>query len=188
MTVLNPLRRFRLRMQVRYHGGSVLLGRGVCLDHPVRFQGMGTLTVEDNVIFGFRMGGSGNNPILMQPRDEGARISIGSGSAIMNGCEFISRTGIMVGRSCRIGANVKIMDADFHGVEPERRHEQGQTSPVEIADNVWVGSDVLILKGVSIGRDSIIGAGSVVTRDIPAGSVAAGNPARIIRSLYAESP
>lgn len=56
-------------------------------------------------------------------------------------------------------------------------------SPVTIGDNVWVGSGAIVCPGVSVGADSVIGAGSVVTRDIPAGVVAAGNPCRVIRSL-----
>ena len=86
---------------------------------------------------------------------------------------------ITIGNNVRVGANVTIMDGDAHQDDPRA----GKNSPVVIGDYVWVGSNALILKGVTIGRNSLIGAGSVVTKNIPANVVAAGNPCRVIRSL-----
>jgi acetyltransferase-like isoleucine patch superfamily enzyme len=76
------------------------------------------------------------------------------------------------------------MDTDFHPLDPERRRNDpldGATRPVVIEDDVFIGMNSLILKGVRLGKGCVIGAGSVVTHDVPAGAVAAGNPARIIR-------
>lgn len=78
------------------------------------------------------------------------------------------------------------MDNDVHQIDyAERRTSKGiiQSSPVVIEDDVWLGANVIVLKGVTIGARSIIGAGSVVTKSIPADCIAAGNPARIIKHL-----
>jgi acetyltransferase-like isoleucine patch superfamily enzyme len=91
---------------------------------------------------------------------------------------------ITVGDNVVVGANTAIVDADFHPMEASRRGwTDGATAPVVIEDDVFIGMNCLILKSVVIGRGSVVGAGSVVTRDIPPGVIGAGNPARVIRSL-----
>jgi maltose O-acetyltransferase len=75
------------------------------------------------------------------------------------------------------------MDNDFHRLEPERRNERPESKPIVLEDNVWLGGRVIVLAGVTIGEDSVIGAGSVVTSDIPPKVIAAGVPARVIRGL-----
>lgn len=86
---------------------------------------------------------------------------------------------ITIGNNVRIGANVLIMDGDAHQNDPRA----GNNAPIEIQDNVWIGANVMVLKGVTIGRNSLIGAGSVVVKDIPANTIAAGNPCKPIRQL-----
>jgi maltose O-acetyltransferase len=77
-----------------------------------------------------------------------------------------------------------MFDSDFHALSPELRREGlPATAPVHIEENVFIGSGVRILKGVTIGSGSVIGSGAVVTRSVPERSVAAGNPARVIRTL-----
>jgi maltose O-acetyltransferase len=76
-----------------------------------------------------------------------------------------------------------MMDNDFHRIEPDRRDEMPDSAPIVLGENVWVGGRVIVLNGVTIGRDSVIGAGSVVSSDIPPRSVAAGVPAKVIRAL-----
>jgi maltose O-acetyltransferase len=79
---------------------------------------------------------------------------------------------------------VQILDSDFHDLHPDRRRGgRPAMAPVHLEENVFIGDGTKILKGVTIGRDSVIGAGSVVTRSIPAGVIAAGNPARVVRDL-----
>jgi len=90
-----------------------------------------------------------------------------------------------------LGANVTIADTDFHALEPRGRRfnknpEAIGSAPVRIQDNVFVGTGAYILKGVTIGANSVVGAGSVVTSSIPADVIAAGNPARVIRRLSEE--
>lgn len=83
----------------------------------------------------------------------------------------------------RVGANVTIMDGDAHQDDPRA----GKNAPIVIEDNVWIGANATILKGVTIGRNSLIGAGSVVVKSIPENVIAAGNPCRVIKSLDNET-
>lgn len=84
---------------------------------------------------------------------------------------------ITIGNNVRVGANVTIMDGDAHQDDPRA----GKDSPIFIEDNVWIGACSIVMKGVTIGRNSVIGAGSVVTKDIPENVVAAGNPCKVVR-------
>jgi acetyltransferase-like isoleucine patch superfamily enzyme len=76
------------------------------------------------------------------------------------------------------------MDSDFHGVAPDERHGPGATAPVLLRDNVWLGSDVTVLKGVEIGRDAVVGAGAVVSQSVSAGSIVAPPRPVAIGSAY----
>ncbi len=86
---------------------------------------------------------------------------------------------ITLGNNVRCGANTLITDSDWHLDDPR----SGKPSPVIIEDNVWLGVNVMVLKGVSIGKNTIIGANSVVTKDIPANVVAAGNPCKVLKKI-----
>jgi acetyltransferase-like isoleucine patch superfamily enzyme len=92
-----------------------------------------------------------------------------------------------VGRDrVQVGANSTIVDTDFHPLTPAGRARDflaGAHAPIVIEDDVFIGMQSLILKGVTIGRGSVVGAGSVVTRDVPAGVVVAGNPATVVKEL-----
>lgn len=92
---------------------------------------------------------------------------------------------IYIGKCVAIGAGAKIMDTDFHGLRYADRVANTNTAhaPIIIRDRVFIGADTLILKGVTIGEDSIIGAGAVVAKSIPPGEIWGGNPARFLRKL-----
>jgi acetyltransferase-like isoleucine patch superfamily enzyme len=90
---------------------------------------------------------------------------------------------IRIGSNVLCGANTTITDFDWHGIEPELRNSSPAPEPVVIEDNVWLGLNSIVLKGVRIGKNSVIGANSVVTKDIPPNVIAAGNPCRVIREL-----
>ncbi len=182
--ILRPFYRLSLKLSVWLHGGTILIEKKIKLHVPVRFQGPGTLKLGNRVQLGYSLAGANSAPILFQPRENGARIIIGDKTSIMNGSELISRSLIKIGSHCLIGSQVKIFDADFHGIHPEKRSEPGVTRQVIIEDNVWIGINSIILKGVTIGRNSVIGAGSVVTGNIPKNSIAAGNPAKVISNVY----
>jgi len=110
---------------------------------------------------------------------ENASLSIGDRTIISS--KILCKNSIHIGSMCGISWGVQIMDTDFHHViiDGERRLN---TKPVVIGNNVWIASNVTILKGVHIGDNSIIAAGSVVTRDVPPNSLVAGNPARVIKT------
>lgn len=104
----------------------------------------------------------------------------------MTGATLVAQTGITIGNRVFIGANSSIVDTDFHPLAAEKRNQDpaaGVSHPITIADDVFIGMNVLILKGSTIGAGSIIGAGSVVSGNVPEGVVVAGNPAQILRSL-----
>lgn len=121
-------------------------------------------------------------------RDEGI-IELGDDIGI-SGATIYARTRVTIGDKCIIGGNVKILDNDFHPVNPAiREHTPSQsygTAPVTIGRNVFIGCNSLVLKGTSIGDNSVIGAGSVVSGVIPPNCVAAGNPAKIIRQITSD--
>lgn len=108
-------------------------------------------------------------------------IHMGDYGMICPGVRIGSADRITIGDNCMIASNSYITDSDWHDIY--NRITMGKTAPVDIADNVWVGEGAIICKGVSIGKNSIIGAGAVVVSDIPAGCISAGNPARIVKRL-----
>ena len=88
-----------------------------------------------------------------------------------------------IGAHCNIGSHTIIIDNDFHRLDPERRNEMPDSAPIILEDNVWIGVRAVILRGVTIGAGSVIAAGSVVVKDVPARTLAGGVPAKVIRSL-----
>jgi acetyltransferase-like isoleucine patch superfamily enzyme len=126
-----------------------------------------------------------NRPCILSTRRAGAVLQIGSGFG-MTGGSVICEERVIIGDRVIVGANTVITDTDFHPVGVERRRTHfldGATAAVMIGDDVFIGMSVLILKGVKIGVGSVIGAGSVVTRDVPAGVIAAGNPTKVIKTI-----
>ncbi|MBD5557746.1 MAG: acyltransferase [Desulfovibrio sp.] len=126
-------------------------------------------------------------PVRLRVFGPGACIDIGEG-AELSGTSITARsTAIRVGRGALIAPNCVIVDSDFHAPWPPeaRATEPGleRDAPVSIGDHAWLGMQCIVLKGVSIGEGAIVGAGSVVTRDIPPRTLAAGAPARVIRHL-----
>jgi maltose O-acetyltransferase len=113
-------------------------------------------------------------------------ISIGHRTFVNVDAVMLDVAPITIGAACQIATRVQLLTAT-HPVDPEPRRlgwEYGK--PIAIADNVWLGGGVIVCPGVSIGEDTVVGAGAVVTRDLPAGVVAAGVPARILREIGEE--
>lgn len=164
--------------------GTFSLAQNVSLNVPVRVDGQGEVNIGEHVSLGYPPAPSlGNGEILLQARDNGSQIIIGSRSFFSNNVSIVARGRIELGSDCLVGDGVMIVDADFHEVNPERRRESGGVSPVSIGNNVWIGSRVIILKGVRIGDHSVIAAGAVVTSDIPPRALAGGVPARVLKSI-----
>ena len=109
-------------------------------------------------------------------------IKIGKFCLITPGVRIMSAKSIVIGDACMIAHGAYISDADWHGIY-DRTKVVGDPKPVVLEENVWVGEDAMICKGVRIGANSIIGARSVVTKDIPNNTIYAGNPATFIRNL-----
>lgn len=107
----------------------------------------------------------------------GATLSIGNGTYLNRDTTVVCHESIRIGRDCKVSYQVIIMDTDEHLVPGSER----LTAPVVLEDNVWLGARCIVLKGVTIGSGAVVGAGSIVTRDIPARAVAVGQPARVLR-------
>jgi acetyltransferase-like isoleucine patch superfamily enzyme len=126
-----------------------------------------------------------NHPVILCTWEKGACLQIGDFFA-MTGGSICCAERIAIGNHVALGANTVITDTDFHPLQLEERIKNpadGKTAPIVIADHVFIGMNSLVLKGVTIGEGSVIGAGSVVTKNIPGHVIAAGNPARIIRQI-----
>lgn len=128
-----------------------------------------------------------SRPVILRTLRPQARIKIGRDCGL-SGTTVCAAQSISIGKECLIGADVLICDTDFHALPPEGRRfndlaQAIRTAPITIEDNVFIGARSIVLKGVSIGCNSVIGAGSLVVSDIPANVLAAGNPAKVIRAL-----
>jgi acetyltransferase-like isoleucine patch superfamily enzyme len=126
-----------------------------------------------------------NHPVVLATRSAGAVIRIGDDCGF-TGTTLVAAEHIAIGNRVAVGANVTITDTDFHPLDPAERQRDflaGRHAPVIIEDDVFIGMQSLILKGVTIGQGSVIGAGSVVTDDVTSGTIVAGNPARRLRHV-----
>lgn len=174
------------RMILKAHG--VVFGKNIQIPGKVSWLIRGArITIGDNF---YLSSGNGVNPIASNLQadvyvEPGATLTIGNNVGM-------SSTRLWIHESARIGNNVKIggcvliTDTDAHPMDYVARrssNEGTKSAPVVIEDDVWIGAHCIILKGVTIGARSVIGAGSVVTKSIPADCVAAGNPCRVIKSL-----
>jgi maltose O-acetyltransferase len=123
--------------------------------------------------------GSGIRPPLHV--DYGKNIHVGARTFVNFNLTALDVATIHIGDDCMIGPNVQLL-TPIHPVDPQPRKDKLEgAKPIVIGDNVWLGGGVIVCPGVTIGENSVIGAGSVVTKDIPANVVAVGNPARVIR-------
>jgi acetyltransferase-like isoleucine patch superfamily enzyme len=120
-------------------------------------------------------------PILIGAESSG-ELEIGERTFLNEGVQIVAATRIRIGPDCRIGDFAAIHDSDHHPVEQSASIRR---APVTIGRNVWISRDAIILPGVSIGDHAVVGAGAVVTTDVPTRTLVAGNPARTIRTLRA---
>lgn len=119
-----------------------------------------------------------NRPCMISTLKQGAEIQTGSGCGF-SGTVIACGKKVVLGDNVRCGANTLIMDTDWHGDDPRLEPD----APVKIGNNVWLGVNVSVLKGVEIGDGTVVGAGSVVSSSLPADVIAAGSPARVLRPL-----
>jgi maltose O-acetyltransferase len=157
---------------------------------PVLILGKGIVQFERGVRLGFFpspffMSGY----IHLEARNSGSSIRIGEGTHINNNFVAIAEhTSITIGKRCFVGANVEILDSDFHGLKVSERATSNsqKAKPVVLGDDVFIGSNVKIMKGVVIGNGSAIANSAIVVRDVPPGVVAGGNPAKVLRTIEGE--
>lgn len=115
--------------------------------------------------------------------DYGSYIAIGAGTFVNYDCVMLDVAPIRIGAACQLATRVQLLTAT-HPIDPEpRRRGWEYAKPITIGDNAWLGGGVIVCPGVTIGDDTVVGAGAVVTRDLPPGVVAFGNPARVQRSI-----
>ncbi|WLD57651.1 sugar O-acetyltransferase [Salinispirillum sp. LH 10-3-1] len=147
-------------------------------------------TLERKRILKALLGAGGNSARITPPFycDYGAQVQLGKGVFFNANCVVLDAAPVRIGAHTLIGPAVQIYTV-LHPMDAETRRTHAEKAlPVTIGDDVWIGGGAIICPGVTIGARTVIGAGSVVTRDLPADVFAAGNPCRVVRSLMDESP
>ncbi len=155
-------------------------GRGLSVEKLPYIRGPG------RIIFGRNVKISGHIGIAFSRHGRDPVLSIGDNTFIGHQCSFAMARAITIGPDCLLAGGTRIADNDGHPLDAEKRRRRepvdaSDVRPVTLGANVWIGAGTRILKGVTIGDNAVVGAQSVVTRDIPANTLAAGSPARIIR-------
>lgn len=118
--------------------------------------------------------------------DSGATLSIADNVGISGSIIYATKS-VTIGDGCMLGANCQIFTSDFHPLNAKDRRERNReatvSGPVILEKDVWVGANAVILRNITIGRGSVVAVGSIVTKDVPAGVIVAGNPARVISAV-----
>lgn len=156
------------------------------LNQPTIFSGPGKIIIAPNAQLGYKPA-----PFFycgymyLSVRSANSVITVDEGAYLNNNCVIVSEgEGVYIGKNTLVGTNVSIYDSDFHNLDPNKRTTGiPNTAKVTIEDNVFLGSNVCVLKGVTIGKNSVIANGSVVTKSIPDNVIAAGVPAKVIKEL-----
>jgi maltose O-acetyltransferase len=147
----------------------------VRLRGKARVENYGRIEIGDRVLIDGRM-----VPVELVAHRTG-RIEIGDRTYINYGVSISAHESVSIGRDCLIGNYTLILDNDYHDMADHLK--LGESAPIVIEDNVWLGARVTVLKGVRIGAGSVVGAGAVVTRDVPPRTFVAGIPAKVVRKL-----
>jgi acetyltransferase-like isoleucine patch superfamily enzyme len=182
---------FRLRLAFRFFFPKkpcATIGRKSSIDYRANIYN--SSNNPQKIIIGE---GSSIDGILLVWKNKG-EIIIGKNTYIGLGSRVWSAKKISIGNNVQVAHNVNIFDNNIHSIDPKIRnkeflqHYENNDSELKeqeivIKDNVWLGANVIVLKGVTIGENSIVGAGSVITKNIPVNCIVAGNPARVIREL-----
>lgn len=142
------------------------------------FTNRGSISIGDRVIL---MGEESRTALRT---DAEGQLIVGNGVLINSGAFIHASQYVKIGDNCKIASHVSISDTDSHEVSPGAGIRR---KPVQIEANVWIGRAAIVLPGVRIGEGAVIGAGSIVTRDVESFTVVAGNPARPIRTFSSTS-
>jgi acetyltransferase-like isoleucine patch superfamily enzyme len=169
------------RLALQLLNAQLRLRRRAQLPFSVRLLGRARAGGGGRIVFGDRVRLIGTMVPVEFVAHPGGSIAVGDGTFINYGVSVSAHELVSIGRDCSIGQYAIINDNDYHDIEDHYRLPPAH--PVVLEDRVWLGARVIVLRGVRIGHDSAIGAGSVVTKDIPPRSVAAGVPARVLRQF-----
>jgi acetyltransferase-like isoleucine patch superfamily enzyme len=180
-----------LRAYLRTYDVAAFLGQAACgyVRAKCSFAQFGPLPnirgkvrfhIRGKAVFGQRFTALGDCGVVRISVEQDARLTVGDDVAMNYGANIDVWHEVRIGSMVMMGPNVTIMDDNRHELEPGTALYKG---PTVVGDNVWLAANVTILPGVTIGSGSVIGGNSVVSRDIPANSLAAGSPARVIKTL-----
>ena len=167
---------------------DIKCGKNLCTNGKVFFRNKGTFTIGDNVRINSNIssnpaGGPYKSALVVS---KNAVLRIGDDVG-MSGVTIVAQNSIVIEDYVMLGSGSCVFDTDFHSLDFEYRiakiDNHMKTAPVKICRGAFIGARSLILKGVTIGEKSIIGAGSVVTKDVPSGEIWAGNPAKFIKKV-----
>jgi acetyltransferase-like isoleucine patch superfamily enzyme len=188
-------------LYIKYIQQKIWKKRGIKLGKNIRWLGFPILTslngsiikIGENCLICSRSKDTAlgvGHPVIIRTLTNKAKISIGNGVR-MSGTSICSANSIDIGDRCVIGADVWIVDTDFHSLDPEirsslRDSKTANSRPVCIGTDVFIGGGSKILKGVVLENNVVVGAGSIVTKSFPKGSIISGNPAKIVGSIKDE--
>lgn len=176
---------------LKAHGVETEYGYVTLLGEPIIYKapnstikiGKGVLLISDSQ---YNSAGV-NHPCIIATEKEGAEIILEDGTGF-SGVSIVAKNRIHIGRRSGCGVNCNIWDNDFHSLDAAKRASEQNTdytkeAPIEIGDDVWIGANVTILKGISIGDNCVIGTMSLINKDIPSNSMAVGIPAKIVKNI-----
>lgn len=196
--IINKLRYYRLKWKsfissmymyqyCRFYGVQIGKGCRFWNRSVIIMQNGAVISIGDRCIF--RSDRSSNligvkHPCILSAHASDTLVSIGNDCAF-SGVSIGALESITIGNNVQVGADTLITDSDWHTMDSADRDNQNmiRKAPVVIGDNVWIGSSCIILKGVTIGRNTVVGSGSIVTASLPPDTVCGGNPCKVIRNL-----
>jgi acetyltransferase-like isoleucine patch superfamily enzyme len=150
----------------------------------ILITGKGKVSIGKDCKFGFKQGGFYlKGCIEFQPRDKNAIIKIGKNVVTNNNIFICSLNYIEIGDNTLIGQNVTLMDFEAHGILPKDRREIGVVGEIIIGRNVWIGNNVMVLKGTKIGDNPIVAAGAIVKGVFPSNAIIGGVPGKVIKNI-----
>lgn len=161
------------------------VGKGAILNQPLLLSGKGCIELNKCYVGVWPSPFYFSSYTHIEARSVDASVVVGSGTWLNNnGVIIADRKSITIGSNVLIGHNFFICDSDFHSLKPsDRTNGNYDTAPVCIEDNVFIGANTTILKGVTIGENAVIAAGSVVTSDVPKDTIFGGIPAKFLKNL-----
>lgn len=179
-SVLSVFQRARVGTY-RHAGVHVEKGAGCRETQPVLYSGAGNITIANDVEFGVEHSpGFYSGYSYIEARFSGSSIDIGPGCRFNNSCVLIATTeAIRIGARCLVGYGVELLGSNFHGLAHDQRSGQyARSEPITIGSDVFIGAHAKILRGITVGDGAVIAAGAIVTKDVAAGAIVAGVPAK----------